>query len=154
MATAPARRWRRSAPRRIASTARYQRSYASGGPEDDLPAAVPAAHHEAFRSDGRGLVASLVAYLDADDAEPAPPPSPAPRPTRTISPGDSRPPGLSLTESVGLFVAARRPFLAELGSIARRRALGADRLSAMFEDASALLDRLLIRLVAAHQQAT
>jgi hypothetical protein len=132
----------------------YQRSYASGGPEDDLPAAVPAVHHEAFRSDGRGLVASLVAYLDADDAE-----------NRTAA--ESRAAaytddlarrlaaaGLSLTESVGLFVAARRPFLAELGSIARRRALGADRLSAMFEDASALLDRLLIRLVAAHQQAT
>ena len=31
--------------------------------------------------------------------------------------------GLSLTESVGLFVTARRPFLAELGAIARRRAL-------------------------------
>ena len=31
-------------------------------------------------------------------------------------------------------------------------ALPADRLSAMFEDASALLDRLLIRLVAAHQK--
>jgi len=36
--------------------------------------------------------------------------------------------------------------------VKRRRALPADRLSAMFEDASALLDRLLIRLVAAHQK--
>jgi excisionase family DNA binding protein len=61
--------------------------------------------------------------------------------------------GLSLTESVGLFVAARRPFLSELGVIARRRALDAERISAMFEDASALLDRLLIRLITVHQRA-
>jgi hypothetical protein len=61
--------------------------------------------------------------------------------------------GLSHTESVGLFVAARRPFLSELGVIARRRALDAERISAMFEDASALLDRLLVRLIAVHQQA-
>jgi len=132
----------------------YQRSYSSGDPEDDLRAAVPAAHHEAFRSDGRGLVASLVAYLDADEAE-----ARAAAESRAEAYTDDlarrlAAAGLSLTESVGLFVAARRPFLAELGSIARRRALGADRLSAMFEDASALLDRLLIRLVAAHQQAS
>ena len=130
----------------------YRRSYASARPEDDVRSAVPAAHHDAFRADGRGLVASLVAYLDADDeaarivAE-----SRAAELTedlgRRLAAG-----GLSLTESVGLFVAARRPFLSELGVIARRRALPADRLSAMFEDASALLDRLLIRLVAAHQR--
>ena len=62
--------------------------------------------------------------------------------------------GISLTESVGLFVAARRPFLSELGVIARRRALDAERISAMFEEASALLDRLLVRLIAVHQEAT
>jgi excisionase family DNA binding protein len=131
----------------------YRRSYASASPEDDVRSAVPAAHREAFRADGRGLVASLVAYLDADDeaarivAE-----SRAAELTedlgRRLAAG-----GLSLTEAVGLFVAARRPFLSELGVIARRRSLPADRLSAMFEDASALLDRLLIRLVAAHQRA-
>ena len=132
----------------------YQRSYASAGPEDDIRAAVPAASHDAFRSDGRGLVASLVAYLDADDEV-----ARGAAETRAEAFTDDlarrlAAAGLSLTESVGLFVAARRPFLAELGVIARRRSLGADRLSAMFEDASGLLDRLLIRLVAAHQQAS
>jgi excisionase family DNA binding protein len=132
----------------------YRRSYAAAGPDDDVRAAVPAAHREAFRSDGRGLVASLVAYLDADDAD-----------ARAVAEARAAgltvdlarrlaAAGLSLTEAVGLFVTARRPFLSELGAIARRRALPADRLSAMFEDASALLDRLLIRLVSAYQEAT
>jgi hypothetical protein len=131
----------------------YRRSYASAGPDDDVRSAIPPASREAFRSDGRGLVAALVAYLDADDDE-----------ARIVAEARAAhltddlarrlaAAGLSLTEAVGLFVAARRPFLAELGAIARRRALGADRLSGMFEDASALLDRLLIRLVAAHQAA-
>jgi excisionase family DNA binding protein len=131
----------------------YRRSYAAAGPSDDMRSAVPAAHREAFRADGRGLVASLVAYLDADDADVrATAEERAANLTddlgRRLAAG-----GLSLTESVGLFVAARRPFLAELGAIARRRALPADRLSAMFEESSALLDRLLIRLIHAHQEA-
>jgi excisionase family DNA binding protein len=132
----------------------YRRSYDSGDPEDDLRAAVPPAQREAFRVDGRGLVASLVAYLDAEDDA-----TRVAAETRAADLTDDlarrlAAAGLSLTEAVGLFVTARRPFLAELGAIARRRALPADRLSAMFEDASALLDRLLIGLVTAYQQAS
>src|SRR5207247_2646240 len=59
--------------------------------------------------------------------------------------------GTSIAESVALFVAARRPFLAELGAIGRRRSLDPARLSAAYEDASALLDRLLLRLMATHE---
>ncbi|MFL5750340.1 MAG: MerR family transcriptional regulator [Chloroflexota bacterium] len=131
----------------------YRRSYDSAAPEDDVRAAVPAQHRDAFRADGRGLVASLVAYLDAeDDAARERAEAGAAALTQDLGRRLAAA-GLSLTESVGLFVTARRPFLAELGAIARRRALPADRLSAMFEDASALLDRLLIRLVSAHQAA-
>jgi excisionase family DNA binding protein len=132
----------------------YRRSYASAAPDDDVRAVVPPAHREAFRTDGRGLVASLVAYLDADDDAAR---AAAEARATTLTDDLARrlsAAGLSLTEAVGMFVAARRPFLAELGAIARRRALTADRLSAMFVDASALLDRLLVRLVAAYQQAT
>jgi excisionase family DNA binding protein len=131
----------------------YQRSYDAAGPDDDVRSAVPADHRQAFRTDGRGLVTALVAFLDADGDE-----ARVAAEARAAALTDDlarrlASAGLSLTESVGLFVTARRPFLAELGAIARRRALGADRLSAMFEDASALLDRLLVRLVAAHQAA-
>ena len=116
--------------------------------------AVPAGDHEAFRTDGRGLVASLVAYLDASepgdrDAAESTAAALTNDLARRLAGG-----GISLTESVGLFVAARRPFLSELGVIARRRALDAERISAMFEEASALLDRLLIRLIAVHQETT
>jgi excisionase family DNA binding protein len=131
----------------------YRRSYLAEPRDGGARGAVPVAEREAFRSDGRGLVASLVAYLDA--AEPddrASAESTAAALTddlaRRLAAG-----GLSLTESVGLFVAARRPFLSELGVIARRRALDAERISALFEEASALLDRLLVRLIAAHQEA-
>jgi excisionase family DNA binding protein len=132
----------------------YRRSYTTESEARSARSAVPAGDHEAFRTDGRGLVASLVAYLDASE--------PGDRQTaesaaaaltddlaRRLAAG-----GISLTESVGLFVAARRPFLSELGVIARRRALDAERISAMFEEASALLDRLLVRLIAVHQEPT
>lgn len=128
----------------------YRRSYVAGPPDGSARAAIPEAQHDAFRAGGRGLVASLLAYLDAEDetaraAAEATAAALTDDLARRLSGG-----GLGLTESLGLFVAARRPFLSELGAIARRRALDADRLSAMFEDASALLDRLLLRVVAVH----
>ncbi len=129
----------------------YHRSYVAEPAGSGARNAVPAADREAFRTDGRGLVASLVAYLDADDdtARTAAETTAADLTddlARRLAAG-----GFSLTESVGLFVAARRPFLAELGGIARRRALDASRVAAMFEAASALLDRLLVRLIRVHQ---
>src|SRR5262249_39706189 len=106
----------------------YRRSYAAARPQGDGRAAGPAAHRravhrEAFRSDGRGLVASLVAYLDAEDDD-----ARAIAESRAAALTDDlarrlAAAGLSLTEAVGLFVTARRPFLSELGAIARRRAL-------------------------------
>jgi excisionase family DNA binding protein len=132
----------------------YRRSYTAEPAARSARSAVPTRDHEAFRTDGRGLVASLVAYLDASEAdEREAAESTAAALTddlaRRLAAG-----GISLTESVGSFVAARLPFLSELGVIARRRALDADRISAMFEEASALLDRLLIRLIAVHQESS
>jgi excisionase family DNA binding protein len=131
----------------------YRRSYSADG-EDGGAGAVGAGDREAYRTDGRGLVTSLLAYLDA--IEPADRAAAEATATglvddlaRRLAGG-----GLSLTESVGLFIAARRPFLSELGAIARRRALGSDRVSALFEEASGLLDRLLVRLIATHQEAS
>ncbi len=62
--------------------------------------------------------------------------------------------GTSLTEAVGLFVAARRPFLTELAGLGRRRTLDAARLAALYEKATGLLDRLLLRLIATYQEAS
>jgi hypothetical protein len=106
---------------------------------------------EAFRRDGRRLVEALLAHLDADGPEPrAAAEADAGRLTDDLA-GRLSGSGASLTESVALFVAARRPFLAELGIIARRRKLEPTRLSSLYEDASGLLDRLLLRLIRSYQ---
>jgi excisionase family DNA binding protein len=130
----------------------YRRSYADQA-EQSARSAVPPAQYEAFRTHGRELVAALVAFLDASGpAERRSAEASAQQLTDDLA-NRLAAAGLSLTESVGLFVAARKPFLSELGVIVRRRALEPDRTSALFEDASSLLDRLLVRLIAAHQEA-
>ena len=60
--------------------------------------------------------------------------------------------GSSLTEAVSRFVAARQPFLAELAGLGRSRSLDPTRLAALYGDASAILDRLLLRFIATHQR--
>lgn len=131
----------------------YRRSYIADGAEQRARNAVPPAEHEAFRTHGRRLVASLVAFLDSTElAERRSAEATAQALTDDLAHRLAAA-GLSLTESVGLFVAARKPFLSELGAIVRRRSLDPDRTSALFEDASSLLDRLLIHLISAHQEA-
>ena len=62
--------------------------------------------------------------------------------------------GVGLTDAVAQFVVARRPFLTELGAIGRRRTLDPAHLASLYEDASAVLDRLLLRFIAAHEAGT
>jgi len=135
-------------PERV--TRAYRRSYAAERNAAADPG-LPAADRDAFRHDGRLLVQALLAHLDARDET-----------KRTAAERDAESltdelakrlaaSGTSVAESVALFVAARRPFLAELGAIGRRRSLDPARLSAAYEDASALLDRLLLRLMATHE---
>lgn len=126
----------------------YARTYATDRSTTD------SADRDAFRRDGRRLVTTLLAHLDAPDADAR---QAAEREAETITDQFARrllEGGTSVTEAVALFVAARQPFLAELGAIARRRSLGAQRLSAAYDDASGLLDRLLLRLIAAFELAT
>lgn len=132
----------------------YRRSYRTRGQEDAL-ATGPAADREAYRQDGRRLVETLIAHLDAD-------PDDTRARVRTEAAAaalveelgrrlSAR--GVSLTEAVGQFVVARRPFLTELAGIGRRRTLDPAHLASLYEDASAVLDRLLLRFIAAHQAA-
>ncbi len=133
-------------------TAAYRRRYAAPRTEEHtIPVAVPARHREAFRDDGRRLVAALLAHLGADDT---PEREQAEETAASIVDDLGRRLARSrvdLPAAIALFVAARRPFLAELGAIGRRRSVDANRLSAIYEQASALLDRLLLRFVASHQ---
>lgn len=131
----------------------YRRSYATTrrAAADDATPPIATPDRDAFRAAGRRLVDALLRHLDATDvAARAAAESDAEALTddlaRRLAASDT-----TLPEAVALFVAARRPFLAELGAIGRRRSLDSARLAAAYEDASALLDRLLLRLVATHQ---
>ena len=61
--------------------------------------------------------------------------------------------GSSASDVVAVYVRARQPFLTEIASLGRRRALDATQLASLFEQAVALLDRLLLHLVAVHADA-
>jgi excisionase family DNA binding protein len=130
----------------------YRRSYADTAATEGRPRGddLRDSDREAFRLDGRRLVEVMLVYLDAPDqrargaAEVE-----AGLLARELARRLVRS-GRSLPESVALFVNARQPFLAELGSIGRRRNLDAARLSGLYEEASTLLDRLLLQLMAQH----
>jgi excisionase family DNA binding protein len=137
-------------PERV--TRAYRRSYRAepGGRRGLEPRS---ADRDAFRQEGRRLVEALLAHLDAADQK-----------TRARTEAEAAAvvdefarrlasSGRNLTNSVELFVAARGPFLRELGAVGRRRALDTARLANAYETASALLDRLLLRLIASHQRA-
>ena len=140
-----------ASPERMARA--YRRSYTSDTPANRV-AAGDAVERERYRVDGRRLVEALVAHLDADRDDVG---------ARAVSEAAATAlvddlarrlatSGTSQTEAVALFVAARRPFLDELTGLGRRRALDAARLAALYENASGLLDRLLLRLVATYQE--
>ena len=139
-----------------ASPARLQRIYrqhyatTAEGPAPTIPS--DDRERDAYRRDGRRLVEALLAYLDARDDDAAR--------TETEAAANAivddqairlARHGASLTEAVSLFVAARRPFLAEIAGLGRRRSLDPGRLAMLYEDASTLLDRLLMRFIVAHQ---
>ena len=141
-----------ASPERLARA--YRRSYTADTAAHQVPA-DDTAERERYRRDGRLLVEALVAHLDADDTDSS---------ARDLAEADATAlvddlarrlatTGTSLTEAVGLFVAARRPFLDELTGLGRRRALDAARLAALYEKASGLLDRLLLRLISTFQEA-
>jgi len=129
-------------------TRAYKRRYAQDAAVVPVSADA-AAERERYRAHGRRLVEALVAHLDADPGDKAARERSEAEATLLVDDFAVRIAGsdTSLTEAVGLFVGARRPFLAELSGLGRRRALDASRLAALYEQATGLLDRLLVRFV-------
>lgn len=153
--------------------AAYRRAYRARGPQRGDPLAgsgpaVPGSADEpsppeiaraapgaraAFRADGRQLLAALVGALESEPPE---------RDERERVAAECcvrmahrlAAEGRGLTDAIALFVLARRPFLAEIGRLGERRALDAARLARLYDEAAVLLDRLLLRFVAAHAAAT
>lgn len=104
----------------------------------------------AFRVDGRRLLGALLRALDAtDDARRADAEAEAMgiAGTHARRLADAHVP---LAEAVRMFIRARRPFLAEIRAIAHRQRLDPAAVLVLYDEASGLLDRLLIAFVAAH----
>jgi excisionase family DNA binding protein len=140
-----------ASPERLARV--YRRHYASDAPSDDVPDLEE--EREAFRRDGRRLVAGLIAYLDTNASKTRARARLEAEAEAVVDDQAARlaSRGASLTEAVSRFVAARQPFLSELAGLGRRRSLDPARLAELYADASALLDRLLLRFIAAFQRA-
>ena len=132
----------------------YRRSYEARGAAESLGGA-PGDDREAYRQDGRRLVEALVAHLDAGPADVRRRATSEAAAAELVDDLGRRlaASGVGLTDAVAQFVVARRPFLTELAGIGRRRTLDPAHLAALYEDASAVLDRLLMRFIAAHQAA-
>jgi excisionase family DNA binding protein len=135
-------------------SAAYRRRYVEspqGAP--DPRATIPAADRDAFRDLGRRLVDALVRHLDQSGTGRAQ----AERDALALAAelGDRLAVhAVPLADGVAMFVAARRPFLAELSLVARRRGVDAARVGDAWDASTGLLDRLLLAFVTAHAAAT
>ncbi|MEO8625527.1 MAG: helix-turn-helix domain-containing protein [Candidatus Limnocylindrales bacterium] len=136
-------------------SARYRRIYrqATSG-QRDVRAFVPDRDRAIFRDEGRRLIKALLEYLDGkidkDRASAFAEASGFVRNHASRLAGQSA----SLTDGVALFVAARQPFLAEVGTLARRRALDPGQLTRLYEEATAILDGLLLEFIDAFRHAS
>lgn len=127
---------------------------------DDAPAHIPwvaeldDAERERFRGYGRGIVTSLIAALDTDDAarrvELLRSAEDACANYGRLAAGEAL--GASMTADI--FLRYRRPFLDELASVARRREFDATDTSALIADANAALDDLLLATLRGWEAAT
>ena len=102
------------------------------------------AQRDRFRGYGRSIVTSLVAGLDTDDER---------RRAELLRDAEAActeygrvagREGLGGATTADLFLRFRRPFLAELGALARRREFDATATSTLIADANAALDGLLL----------
>lgn len=117
---------------------------------DEAPSHIPwvveldDASRERFREYGRGVVASLVAALDTTDERHR---RELLRDAEDACTEYGRIAGreeLGAATTADLFLRFRRPFLAELGAVARRREFDASATSTLISDANAALDDLLL----------
>jgi excisionase family DNA binding protein len=126
----------------------YRRSY-RGASDDGIRRRFTEDDRESLRGSGRELVASIVCYLDARDA-----------PSRVEAEGRAEAAvdatarllavtGASTADAAELFLQQRRPFLSELANLASQRAMDPVTMAELYDAASALMDRLLLRLIAA-----
>jgi excisionase family DNA binding protein len=135
-------------------SAAYRRRYVGDhGPGPDPRTTVPPGERETFRETGRRLVDALVRHMDAAGAARAMAERDAIELASELGDRLARH-GVPLSDAVSMFVSARRPFLAELSVMARRRGVDGGRFGALCDTTTGLLDRLLLAFVAAHSAAS
>ncbi len=139
-------------------TRAYRQSYAGRDRSETSARQVPvddAGDRNRYRQDGRHLVEALIAHLDAGRTDETARRRAEAQAVALVDAfaGRLRASGLSQTEAIALFVTSRRPFMTELAALGRRRTLDAARLGALYEDATGLLDRLLLRFIDTYQEA-
>lgn len=132
-------------------TRAYARSYAGAGERPAFTDTDDLLDREAFRADGRRLVAALIGYLDATGpGARAAAEAEAGQLVRTTADRLAAA-GMTIDAATAAFVQARRPFLAELATLGRRRSLDVAALAGLYDDAVALLDRLLLEFLNAYK---
>jgi len=133
-------------------SAGYRRRYANGGGSGPDPrASVPAGAREPFRELGRSLMVALARSVDASGQARAA----AEREALDLASelgAHTAAAGIPLADAVTMFVAARRPLLAELRSVAGRQGVEARSVADLYDAATGLLDRLLLAFVDAHER--
>ena len=128
----------------------YARSYRSRV-APDAARAVSGTDRAAFRTAGRELVETLLAYLDAKAAAERAALEARASDSVTLTARRLAETGVPLTQAIEAFVTARGPLLQALETLGRREVLPAARMTALYADAAAILDRLLLRFVTAFQ---
>jgi hypothetical protein len=137
-------------PQRL--TDAYRRTYLSRDGLTPNPfAAVRDEDRELFRRNGRQLVDALISYLDDREREPSSSSLETATDLSAWLGARLATSGTSLTESVALFVAARRPFLSELGTLTKRRRLDSRQVARLFDEASQALDGCLLAFIDGHR---
>jgi excisionase family DNA binding protein len=134
-------------PERV--TQAYARSYRAGAGAS-LPD-VAAHDRQAFRRDGRELVAAILEYLDSSSVERR---SDLERQATAMVRATAvrlAAADVSTRAAIEGFVAARQPILSALGSLGRRQMLSARAITALYSETAELLDRLLLRFIEAFQ---
>ena len=134
-------------PERV--TQAYARSYRTG-PGAQLSVDDPV-DRQAFRRDGRALVATILEYLDSSNPERRS--ELEQRATEMVRATAERLAATGAPTAVAIegFVAGRQPILAALASLGRRQMLSAPAITTLYSEAGELLDRLLLRFVEAYQ---
>jgi len=131
-------------------TRAYKRDVPAHTEQPAWLASLDGVDRSAFRDLGRRLAWALVAHLDAD----APDARAARLAEATALAADygrrGAELGLAMSDVVEGFLAFRRPFLGEMGSVARRRGFDGDEVRTLHDDADRALDRLLVATMSGH----